>query len=153
MKQFIYPFPLAAAEIRGNAENTRLKGTALFYPASLGGVFIETEVYGLPYQNVPPYSQFYAMHIHETGDCTPPFDKTGDHYNPGGMPHPMHAGDLLPLLGNSGYAYSVFYTARFNLQDVIGRSLIIHVGADDFTTQPSGNAGAKIGCGVIRRYQ
>lgn len=60
-----------------------------------------------------------------------------------------NAGDLLPLLGNEGYAYSVFYTDRFELKDIIGRSLIIHNAPDDFTTQPSGNSGAKIGCGVI----
>jgi Cu-Zn family superoxide dismutase len=89
------------------------------------------------------------MHIHETGNCALPFDQTGNHYNPAGLPHPKHAGDLLPLLGNEGYAYSVFYTDRFELPEIIGRSLIIHSAPDDFTTQPSGNSGVKIGCGVI----
>ena len=107
------------------------------------------EIYGLPYEDIPPYSQFYGMHIHETGDCSLPFDKTGNHYNPAGLPHPKHAGDLLPLLGNEGYAYSVFYTDRFELPEIIDRSLIIHSTPDDFTTQPSGNSGVKIGCGVI----
>ena len=74
---------------------------------------------------------------------------SGNADNPNNLPHPQHAGDLPPLLGNQGYAYSAFYTDRFELPDIIGRSLIIHSGADDFTTQPSGNAGVKIGCGVI----
>lgn len=144
-----YSYPNAYAKITGNAGNPSLHGIAYFYPVPFGGALIETEVYGLPYENIPPYSQFYGMHIHETGDCSLPFDKTGNHYNPAGLPHPKHAGDLLPLLGNKGYAYSVFYTDRFELKDIIGRSLIIHNAPDDFTTQPSGNSGVKIGCGVI----
>ena len=147
MKQYAYPE--AYAKIAGNADNPSLHGIAYFYPVPFGGVMIETEVYGLPYDNVPPYGQFYAMHIHETGDCSLPFSNTGNHYNPKGLPHPAHAGDLLPLLGNEGYAYSIFYTDRFNLKDIIGRSMIIHSAPDDFTTQPSGGSGDKIACGVI----
>lgn len=144
-----YPYPGAYAKIAGNRDNSSLHGIAYFYPVPFGGILIETEVYGLPYENIPPYSQFYGMHIHETGNCSLPFDKTGNHYNPDGLPHPGHAGDLLPLLGNQGYAYSVFYTDQFMLQEIIGRSLIIHSAPDDFTTQPSGNSGDKIACGVI----
>ena len=144
-----YSYPSAYAKLSGNADNPGLQGIAYFYPAPFGGVLIEVEVYGLPHQNIPPYSQFYAQHIHENGDCMLSFDKTGNHYNPNNLPHPQHAGDLPPLLGNQGYAYSAFYTDRFELPDIIGRSLIIHSDADDFTTQPSGNAGIKIGCGVI----
>lgn len=147
MKHYLHPG--AYAEISGNADHPSLRGTAYFYPVSSGGVLIETEVSGLPYEKVPPYGQFYGTHIHETGDCTLPFDKTGNHYNPDSLPHPNHAGDLPPLLGNEGYAYSVVYTDRFELPDIIGRSLIIHSAPDDFTTQPSGNSGDKIGCGVI----
>ncbi len=141
--------PSAYAEITGNADHPSLRGIAFFYPVSSGGVLIETEVSGLPYEKMPPYSQFYGMHIHETGDCSLPFDKTGSHYNPGSLPHPDHAGDLPPLLGNKGYAYSVVYTDRFELPEIIGRSVIIHSAPDDFTSQPSGNSGVKIGCGVI----
>lgn len=143
-------YPYAHAKISGDAAHPYLHGMSYFYPVPFGGVLIETEVYNLPYENIPPYSQFYGMHIHESGDCTLPFDKTGSHYNPNNSPHPSHAGDLLPLLGNQGYAYSVFYTDRFELQDIIGRSLIIHSAPDDFTTQPSGNSGTKIGCGIIK---
>ena len=149
MKQYSYPY--AYARITGNIDNPLLHGIAHFYPVSYGGVLVETEVYGLPYENIPPGSQFYGMHIHEAGDCTLPFDKTGNHYNPDNLLHPMHAGDLLPLLGNAGYAYSVFYTDRFEINDIIGRSLIIHSAPDDFTTQPSGSSGTKIGCGVITK--
>ena len=144
-----YPYPGAFAEIAGNANYPSLHGKANFYRVPAGGVWVETEIHGLPYENMPPYSQFYGMHLHETGDCSLPFEKTGNHYNPNGMPHPEHAGDMPPLLGNKGYAYSAFYTNRFELPEIIGRSLIIHSAPDDFTTQPSGNSGVKIGCGVI----
>lgn len=87
-------YPSAYTKITGNADHPALRGTAYFYPVPSGGVLIETEIFNLPYKDAAPYSQFYAMHIHETGDCSLPFDKTGPHYNPGGLPHPQHAGDL-----------------------------------------------------------
>ena len=65
--------------------------------------------------------------------------------------HPYHAGDLPPLFGSGGVAVSVFLTDRFHLEDIIGKTVIIHSSPDDFTTQPSGNAGAKIACGEIKR--
>ena len=142
-----YNPPAACADINGNAENPALTGTALFYPA-FDGTLIAVEVYHLPV-NENEESSFYGMHIHETGDCTPPFEETGAHYNPSDTFHPMHAGDLPPLLGNQGYAFSIFFTSHFQVQDILNRSLIIHSAPDDFTTQPSGNSGTKIGCGVI----
>ncbi len=60
-----YSYPSAYAKLSGNADNPGLQGIAYFYPAPFGGVLIEVEVYGLPHQNIPPYSQFYALHIHE----------------------------------------------------------------------------------------
>lgn len=137
--------PSAFAKISGNGSNPKLHGTAYFYNTPFGGPLAEVEVFGLPKND----SSFYGMHIHENGDCTPPFDKTGNHYNPGNTSHPLHAGDMPPLLGSDGYAYSVFYTGRFTINDIINRSIIIHDMADDFKTQPSGNSGTKIGCGVI----
>ena len=53
------------------------------------------------------------------------------------------------LLGNQGYAFSVFYDKRYTIQEIIGRSVIIHEKPDDFTSQPAGNAGDKIACGTI----
>lgn len=92
------------------------------------------------------------MHIHEYGDCTPPFNKTGEHYNPANTIHPYNTGDMVSLLGNNGFAYHVFYDKRFSTSEIIGKSVIIHSNIDDFMSQPSGNSGSKIGCGVIRRF-
>ena len=89
------------------------------------------------------------------GDCSQcggaDFSDTGGHYNPDAQEHPRHAGDLPPLLSVGGRAFLAVETGRFTPCEVIGRTVVIHGSADDFHTQPSGNAGKKIACGVIRR--
>ena len=140
--------PDAYACIKGNTAYPDLCGIVNFYKAPPGGVLVCAEVYGLP-DTGTHNSSFYGMHIHEFGNCVPPFDKTGNHYNPGGSMHPYHAGDLPPLLGNSGYAWTVFFNARISIPDIIGKSVVIHSRRDDFTSQPAGDSGDKIGCGVI----
>ena len=135
----------AEARIIGNMGYPELFGKATFIQMPTGGMVITVEVIGLPRE-----SGFLGLHIHEVGDCTKPFDKTGSHYNPTGAAHPMHAGDLPPLLNNDGYAYLSFYDNRLQVADIIGKSIIIHSMRDDFTSQPSGDAGQKIGYGVIR---
>ena len=141
--------PQGAAWVGGAAAAARLSGLVKFYDTIYGGVLIETEIFGLPNISSQGSSDFYALHIHETGDCSHQFAKTGNHYNPAGLPHPQHAGDLLPLLGNQGYAWGAFYDKRFQIKDILGRSVVIHRNRDDFTSQPAGDAGEKIGCGVI----
>lgn len=142
----------ARAKILGNTANPNLFGIADFYEDPRNnGVWVEIEVTGLPDTNSLIDSNFYGMHIHEIGDCTVPFDKTGEHYNPKNISHPNHAGDLPPLLGTAGYAFALFYTGRFGSAEIINKSIIIHNSPDDFRTQPSGNSGNKIACGVIRK--
>ncbi len=140
--------PDAVAWVSGSPDYPKLSGLVRFYFTPYDGTLVEAEFFGLP-DSQPGSSDFYAMHIHETGDCTPPFSQTGDHYNPASAPHPAHAGDMVPLLGNEGYAWTSFYDRRFLIPDILGRSVIIHRMPDDFTSQPSGNAGEKIGCGII----
>lgn len=153
IKELYHSSPDAAARISGNADYPSLSGTVSFYQSAYVGLLIQAEVWGLPVAGPDSMgSFFFAMHIHEYGDCTPPFDKTGMHFNPGNLPHPQHAGDLIPLLGNHGYAWCVFYDERLSLAEIIGKSVIIHRNADDFHTQPSGNSGEKIGCGAIQWF-
>ncbi len=142
--------PAAVAWIQGNASQPQLAGSVKFYQTSYGGVLIAAEIFGLPNIHIQGSGNFYGMHIHEYGNCSIPFDQTGNHYNPDHKPHPQHAGDLPPLLGNQGYAYQVFYDKRFFVDAILGRSVVIHSMADDFTSQPSGNSGEKIGCGIIQ---
>ncbi len=98
-------------------------------------------------------SRIFGFHIHEGGCCrgneSDPFADTLSHYNPNGCEHPAHAGDLPPLFGNKGCAFSAFLTDRFTVEEIIGRTVVIHDMPDDFTTQPAGGSGSKIGCGVI----
>lgn len=125
----------------------QISGTVKFYP-SCDGVTVVAEVRGLPQSE----SGFFAFHIHEGGSCTgEDFADTGGHFNPENTPHPDHAGDLPPLLACGGKAFLAVRTARFRLCDVIGRTVVIHAGPDDFRSQPAGNAGSKLACGVIRR--
>lgn len=143
--------PQAVAQIHGNSDYPELKGCVEFYQIPLRGILVAAEITGLPVASADEQKGFFAMHIHEAGDCTLPFDKVGPHYNPTDQPHPYHAGDLLPLLNNRGYAWSAFYDERFTLEEIIDRAVIIHLHRDDFTTQPSGDAGEMIGCGEIKR--
>lgn len=145
--------PDAVAWISGNAENPRLSGVVRFFFTPYEGILIEAEIFGLPNIKTPQSTNFYAMHIHEYGDCTQPFDRTGEHYSREPALHPQHSGDMIPLLGNQGYAWTAFYDKRITIPEIIGRSVVIHAMPDDFMTQPSGASGMKIGCGVIRQVQ
>ena len=140
--------PNAIARLRGGDEAPCLSGRAEFYQQQ-NGVLVVVRVSGLPEENE---SGFFALHIHE-GDCCggENFAETGGHYDPCGCEHPDHAGDLPPLLSNDGRAHLAVLTGRFRVCDVIGRTVVIHSGPDDFHSQPAGNAGQKIACGVIRR--
>lgn len=112
------------------------------------GTLVEAEITGLPESE----SGFFAMHIHEGGSCCDMgFPDTGGHYNPGGAAHPAHAGDLPPLLSCGGYGYTAVLTDRFRVADIVGKTVVIHSGPDDFRSQPAGDAGRKIGCGLIKR--
>ncbi len=146
-----YEYPKATAWVRGNYQNPQLSGLVKFYQTPYDGVLVEAEFFGLPKSSEENSGNFFAMHIHEFGDCSDNFTRTGDHFNPTAKPHPFHAGDLLPLLGNQGYAWTAFYDKRFTIDDIIGKSVVIHEGRDDFSSQPSGNAGNKIACGEIRQ--
>ena len=145
--------PAAKAELKGAPDYPEISGTVKFYQTK-PGVIVVAEVYGLPHTQGSCNGEIFAFHIHEGNSCTgnseDPFANAGEHYNPHGCEHPEHAGDLPPLFGNQGYAWSAVLTARFTTDEIIGRTVIVHRNVDDFTSQPAGNAGPKIACGVIR---
>ena len=146
--------PTAIAQIRGSNQHPNICGMVRFYQTGRG-VLVAAHISGLPEPERPCCHPVFAIHIHTGACCTgsenDPFADVGGHYNPDNCPHPQHAGDLPPLFGSGGHAFSVFLTGRFCVKDVIGRTVIIHGGPDDFTSQPAGNAGPKIACGEIRR--
>lgn len=147
--------PQAIARIKGSADYPNLHGTATFYQTP-SGVIVISRILGLPHTDEVCYQPIFAFHIHSGGSCSgnekDPFAASMAHYNPHDCLHPYHAGDMPPLFGVNGAAFSAFLTGRFSVKDVIGRTVIIHSAPDDFSTQPSGNAGQKIACGVIEKY-
>ncbi|MGN1003075.1 MAG: superoxide dismutase family protein [Oscillospiraceae bacterium] len=140
--------PDAVALVAGDPAHPGLTGRVKFYQTPCG-VIVSADVQGLPMDS--EYGVF-AFHIHEGEDCGGEgFADSKGHFNPEGKLHPGHAGDLPPLFSNGGRASMAVLTDRFRVSQVIGRTVIIHSGPDDFHTQPSGNPGSKIACGVIRR--
>ncbi len=140
--------PSAQAIIKGSGKYPFLHGRAMFYSMGRGTV-VEIEAVGLPEE-----SAFVAVHLHDgrscSGNASDVFADAGAHLNFSMLGHPLHTGDFPALLNNDGYAWGAFYTDRFTPRQVIGYPIVIHLNADDYHTQPSGNSGEKIGCGIIR---
>jgi Cu-Zn family superoxide dismutase len=104
----------------------------------------------------------HGFHLHEKGDCSAPDAMSaGGHFNPLGKPHAhyesaeRHAGDMPAIVadaaGNTTLAVTLD-TIRTGSgpTDIVGRSVIVHKDADDYRTQPTGNAGARVACGVVK---
>lgn len=141
--------PDAAAGVRGNGicANVKFFGTE-------NGVIAVVEARGLPWSDEICKGAVLGMHIHAGTDCLPRgedrFGGAMGHYDTDKCPHPFHAGDMPPLFSNGGYAFSAFFTDRFSVKDIIGKTVIIHSHPDDFTSQPAGMSGEKLACGIIR---
>ena len=146
--QYCRNSPDAVAQIHGGMEVPHLTGCVQFYQES-GCVLIIAKLSRLPRESE---TGFFGFHIHQGETCSGThFSGTGGHYNPTGHGHPKHAGDLPPLLSCQGNAYLSVKTDRFTVNEIIGRTVVIHSDPDDFHSQPAGNAGNKIACGVIRK--
>ncbi len=102
----------------------------------------------------------HGFHVHEYGDCSSPDGTSeGGHFNPDNMPHggpnsmQRHVGDLGNIVaGEDGKAHLEMVDKLISFSgkhDIIGRGIIVHAGEDDLVTQPTGNAGARVACGVI----
>lgn len=152
--------PKAYAEIKGSRLAPNLRGYVLFIDVP-HGTEVVVEVSGLPTYRPAEHGHDqigpHGFHIHEYGNCEGghepnPFPNTGEHWNPDRQPHGNHAGDFPVLFSNHGYARMSFFSDRFNIEDIIGKSVVIHESPDDYRTQPSGKSGMKIGCGEIKFY-
>lgn len=136
---------------QGNTANGALKITAAGTGVKLSGML----------QGLPPNGEF-GFHFHEKGDCSAP-DATsaGAHFNPTSQDHghprsqPHHAGDMLNVTSDAqGVAEVSIDNPDVSLQtgqpnDIIGKALVLHAQPDDYQTQPSGNSGERIACGVV----
>lgn len=109
--------------------------------------------------NLPPGT--HGVHVHETGSCSPDFSAAGGHWNPTGQSHGLedpegqHAGDMPNLEvaedGSASLQYTLEGGATWDgLMDADGSALIVHSGEDDQTTDPSGDSGDRIACGVFQ---
>jgi len=136
-------------------QGNSVHGTVRFTGQPDGSVQVVADLEGLT-----PNAQ-HAIHVHETGDCSAPDAMSaGGHYNPEGKPHGLppaeerHAGDLGNLTadasGNAHYTITVNNISVSNGKNpVLGKAVIVHAKLDD-GGQPTGNAGARLGCGVIQ---
>jgi Cu-Zn family superoxide dismutase len=143
----------ATARIESRSGST-VSGKASF-TETRGGVLVEIEIH-----HAPP--GWHAVHVHEHGDCSAEdASSAGGHFNPAskshGSPHAPdhHAGDLGNLwVDEKGDGHHVLLMPDLTVQagpaSVRGRALIVHASVDDLVTQPTGNAGGRIGCGVIQ---
>ncbi len=119
------------------------------------GLLLKANLRGLP-------DGTHAFHIHEKGVCDGDFSSAGGHYNPDGKSHGFlaengpHAGDMTNFVAANGTAefeeFNAMVTlagAKGPLNDADGSAIVIHSGADDYLSQPSGAAGDRIACGVV----
>ncbi len=105
----------------------------------------------------------HGFHVHEKGDCSSPdAESAGKHFDPSGQPHGKparnmshHLGDIPVLQADASGTATLRYEFKDSTvlgkgaTDLMGKALVVHADPDDYTTQPSGNSGKRIGCGVI----
>jgi Cu-Zn family superoxide dismutase len=143
---------MAMATLAPTAGST-VQGTVGFHETD-GHLMVHAQLSGLA-----PGSE-HGFHIHEKGDCSAPDGTSaGGHFNPDGKPHGAqggehHAGDMPSLVADANGKVDAHFmlmgpTVSAGPASIIGRGLIVHAKADDYMTQPTGNSGARLACGVI----
>jgi len=148
------PAQEAVAQVAPTQGNTVTGSLAL--TSSPQGVHITGAIQGLK-----PDAEF-GFHIHEKGDCSAPDGSSaGGHFNPTQAQHgnptsaAHHAGDMVNIRSNGEGVAQVDTTAAGTTlhgdptTDVVGKAIVVHEGPDDYATQPSGNSGKRVACGVI----
>ena len=148
------PSSRAVATLNPTAGNS-VTGTVVFVQEGVH-VKVEARVSGLT-------PGMHGFHVHEKGDCSAPdAESAGGHFNPTGQPHGdprapghHHAGDMPMLTADpSGNATLTMVLSAMSIgrgpADIVGKSVVVHAGADDYRTQPAGNSGARVACAVIR---
>jgi Cu-Zn family superoxide dismutase len=144
---------------RANAQLKPTKGNKTFGEATFEQIGDKVRVV-IFVQGLRP-GQEHGLHIHEAADCSGDAMGAKGHFNPQGKPHGQygsanrHAGDLPSLKANKAGRANVQVdvegiTVTPGPASIIGRGLVVHANPDDFRTQPHGNAGARIACGVIQ---
>ncbi|WP_242457887.1 superoxide dismutase family protein [Pedobacter sp. BS3] len=147
---------MAHADISATKTDTAGTGTADFVKESDGTVQLQLKIHFPSMAN-----KSVAVHIHEHGDCGDSGKMTHGHWNPTHEQHgkwgsaSYHSGDIGNVqLDNKGDGELTMKTNRWSIggdstTNVVGHGIIVHSGVDDYKSQPAGNAGSRIGCGVI----
>ena len=111
--------PRAAAIVKGSNAYPGLSGEVRFFQSAYG-TLVSAEFSGLPAGSPPCSSPVFGFHIHSGAQCSgtaaDPFADALTHYDPYTCAHPYHAGDLPPLFGSNGYAFTMFLTNRFSVR-------------------------------------
>ena len=147
------PGPMAMAMLHPTS-GSHAVGMVHFQQMSDGSVEVKVDL-----TNVPP--GVHGFHIHDKGDCGDNGNAAGGHFNPSSMPHGApdavshHAGDFGNVTaGANGTVNTTFTTHSITVaagpNSVVGHAVILHGNPDDLTSQPSGNAGPRIACGVVQ---
>lgn len=137
------------AIMHGGSKNPDINGMVTFGRTERG-VLITAEIYGLSEKSE---SAVYPLCIHN-GSCMS-LDENGEfckgegYFNPDKLPPPMRSGDLPPLFACGGYAYMQVVTNRFSIEDIIGKSVIIHSPSKDVFPSEISDSPRKIACGII----
>lgn len=145
--------PTATATLASTSGSTA-QGTVHFVQRADGSVEVTADLTG-----VPP--GVHGFHVHEKGDCGDNGMAAGGHFNPMAVAHgapnedPHHAGDFGNVTADANGAVHVKFTTRSvtveaGANSAIGHAVILHANPDDLTTQPTGNAGGRIACGVVQ---
>lgn len=143
-RRLAFSRPAAVAELKGRDEYSDTIGQVCFYG------FDDMVVISATFHNLPTtQTGIFGFHIHENGVCEGDFSSAGGHFGDGS--HPEHAGDMPPIFSAGGNGFLAFATYRFQISDVIDKSVILHASRDDFSSQPSGDSGTRIACGIIKK--
>lgn len=145
--------PMAMAMLHPAGSQTA-RGMVHFQDAGDAGVEVKVDLFGVP-------AGVHGFHVHEKGDCGNNGQNAGGHFNPTGMIHGApdaashHAGDFGNVTADDkGEVHTTFTTHSISLKEgqsnnAIGHAVVLHANPDDLTSQPAGNAGARIACGVV----
>lgn len=153
--------PPSTEPLKASAQLQPTKGNKTFGEATLEetGDLVRVVIFA---QGLKP-GQEHGLHIHEGADCSGDAMGAKGHFNPFGKPHGIpgtaqrHAGDLPALKANKAGRANIhadvdMITLKPGPASVIGRAIVVHADPDDYKTQPTGNSGARIACGVIQLH-
>ena len=142
--------PVASAQLAPTSGSTA-QGTVVFTQLADGSVDVRAYLSGVPAGD-------HGFHVHEKGDCGDNGNAAGGHFNPTAAQHGAanagHAGDFGNVTADAKGAASTRFTTRSitvapGANSAVGKAVILHANADDLKSQPTGNAGGRIACGVV----